>query len=65
MKKELKNVVLLMMDLNGRVVYKREFAQMMGRTQIDMGNTLSAGVYLLVIRNTKEILFRQRVIAQK
>ncbi|MEQ1675904.1 MAG: PKD domain-containing protein [Chitinophagaceae bacterium] len=65
LKKELKNVVLLMMDLNGRVVYKREFAQMMGRTQIDLGNTLSAGVYLLVIRNTKEILFRQRVIAQK
>ena len=65
MKKELANVVLLLMDLQGRVVYRKDYSEMSGKNNIDFGRTLAAGVYLVVIRNNKEILFRQRVVAQK
>lgn len=65
MKRALDEVVLLLMDLQGRIVYRRDFHQMSGKNSIDLGRTLSAGVYLVVIRNSQEILFRERVVAQK
>lgn len=64
-KKELKDVVLLMSDFQGRIVYRKDFRSLNGKTQIDLGATLPAGVYLLVLRDANKILVRKRVIAQK
>lgn len=64
-KKELKDVVLLMTDFQGRVVYRRDFRYLTGKTQIDMGATLPPGVYLLILRGTDKILLRKKIVAQK
>lgn len=64
-RRELKDVSLVMTDLHGRILYKKDFTSMYRQTRVDLGYLLAAGVYILIIRNKEGILFRQRIIARK